>query len=167
MIPLAEVPPDSLGHLTVQAFDGDTGVYLSFKSQFYDFRHEPAPKRLYADSARRFFERMVRDRPADAYYHQMLGFANALLDRKAEAIREGEQAVALLPVAKDAKDGPAFLNLMAQIYAKLGEPDAAIDRVEKLLSIPSGESIPLLRIDPVWDPLRGNPRFQRLVAGKQ
>ena len=55
------------------------------------------------------------------------------------------------------------IETLAIIYASVGEQNAAIDQIEYLLSIPSGLSVPLLRIDPRWDPLRKNPRFQKLL----
>jgi tetratricopeptide (TPR) repeat protein len=166
LIVLADMPTDSLARLPLAAFAGDTGVYLNFKSQFHNFRHEVGPMRRLADSARTFYEQKSKAQPEDPFFHMLLGFVDAELGRKEEAIREGERAVALRPVTKDAQDGPIILNLVAQIYMMAGEPEKAIDRVQFLLSIPSGLSAPLLRVDPVWDPLRGNQRFERLVAGK-
>ncbi len=55
---------------------------------------------------------------------------------------------------------------LARIYTMVGEYDAAIDRLERLLAVPSNTAVPGLRIDPTWDPLRDHPRFQQLVAGK-
>ena len=80
-----------------------------------------------------------------------------------EAIKAGEKGVELLPVSKEAWAGTYRVMDLAQIYAMTGEYDAAIDQIEYLLSIPGELTIPLLRIDPKWDPLRDHPRFQKLV----
>jgi hypothetical protein len=75
--------------------------------------------------------------------------------------------VELLPVSKEAMAGLWRVEDLARIYVMVGEFDAAIDQLEYLLSIPSRLSIPLLKIDPAWDPLRGHPRFKKLIeAGK-
>ncbi len=94
----------------------------------------------------------------------------AYLGRKVEAIREAESAAALMPVQKDAIEGPRTLERVARIYAFLGEPDEAIDRIEYLLSIPSTLSVVNGQltssgdpIHPFWDPLRDHPRFQALL----
>ena len=70
----------------------------------------------------------------------------------------------MVPVSRDALVGPVLLEDLADIEAQVGEADAAIDRLAKLLQIPCNISTALLRIDPKWAPLRGHPRFQKLVA---
>jgi len=105
------------------------------------------------------------DRPDDADLHLALGFAYAGLLRKSEAVAESQHAVALMPVAKDALTGPDMLVHQAQLYMQVGQPDQAIALLRRVLSMPTGdiESSALLRIDPVWDPLRGNPAFKALL----
>jgi hypothetical protein len=68
-------------------------------------------------------------------------------------------------VAKDAEEGPYFQFELVRIYTLVGEPEKALDRLEPLLKIPSDLSPGWLKIDPTFDPLRKNPRFQKLVAG--
>ncbi len=76
-------------------------------------------------------------------------------------------SVELLPVSKEAMSGPYRVDDLARIYVMVGQFDAAIDQLEFLLSIPSRLSIPLLRLNPAWDPLREHPRFKKLIeAGK-
>jgi hypothetical protein len=94
------------------------------------------------------------------------GLALAYLGRKAEAVREGERAVSLQPVTKDAYQGPYNQHQLARIYLLVGEPEKALDALEPLLKIPYYLSPGWLRIDPTFDPLRTNPRFQRLAAGR-
>ena len=113
----------------------------------------------------RRFEEQLRAAPDDAQLHVFLGLALAYLGRKEEAIREGERGVALDPVAKDASDGPYIQHQLARIYMLVGEPEKALDQLEPLLKIPYFLSPGWLKIDPNFDPLRKNPRFQKLVAG--
>ena len=119
-------------------------------------------KKCYGE-ARSILETKITEQPEDARFHSSLGIAYAGLGRKEDAIREGELAVELLPVSKDAFDGPSRVEDLAKIYVMVGEFDAAIDQLDFLLSIPSNLSIPLLRLDPAWDPLRDHPRFIKLV----
>ena len=96
------------------------------------------------------------------------GRAYAGLGDAASAIAEGQKAMAMDPTSKDPLDGPEEEEAMAQIYALLGDPDHAIPILDRLLQIPSGAAITpaLLRIDPIWDPIRNDSRFQELTAEK-
>jgi len=95
-----------------------------------------------------------------------LALAYAGLGRKVDAIRLGRQGAELVPVSRDALAGPLMLFALAEIYVLAGEYEAALDQLEYLLSIPSVVSVALLRLDPLYAPLRGNPRFERLVASQ-
>jgi tetratricopeptide (TPR) repeat protein len=99
----------------------------------------------------------------DPVIHANLGITYAGLGLKEAAIREGKLATELLPVSKDAFDGPSYIERLAWIYVMVGEYDAALDQIEYLLSIPSELSVPYVRIYPRWDPLRNHPRFQKLL----
>ena len=107
----------------------------------------------------------IVERPDDADLHLALGFAYAGLGRKPEAVAEGERAVALMPVSKDALTGPDMLASQAQLYVRVGQPDQAIALIGRLLSISNGAplSSALLQLDPAWDPLRDDPRFKALL----
>jgi len=89
----------------------------------------------------------------------MLGVIDAALGRKEEALREGRRAVELAPIAKDSTDGPQVAFHLALIYAWTGERDLAIEQLEIVSKIPNGPTYGMLRLDPVWDSLRGDPRF--------
>ena len=115
-------------------------------------------------AARAEQEEAVRARPDDGAVVCLLGLIDAALGRKEEALREGRQAVELLPVAKNAVDGADILYVYAVICAQTGERDLAIEQLETLAKIPAGESYGELRLDPEWDPLRGDPRFEKIVA---
>jgi tetratricopeptide (TPR) repeat protein len=153
-----------LVRLTPSAFDGDRGTWGIVLAQTYALRGDQTRAQLYADSARIAVEQHLRATPQDAQQHAFLGLALAYLGRKAEAVREGERGVALSPVPKDAYGGPYIQHLLARIYLVVGEPEKALDQVEPLLKMPYFLSPGWLRIDPNFARLRGNPRFERLVA---
>jgi len=120
------------------------------------------------DSARVHYERVIRSDLLSAYiciYHANLGLAYAGLGRGEDAIRHGKEAVRLLPPTKDAVMGNDLGRNLAEIHLKCDEPDAAIDLLETLLRVSPIVTPELLRVDPVWDPLRKDPRFQALVEG--
>jgi serine/threonine-protein kinase len=121
--------------------------------------------RAYADSARLAYEEQLRATPQNDQLHLLHGVALAYLGRKAEAVAEGERGVALGPISRDAHGGAYNQHQFVRIYLLVGEPDKALDRLEPLLKIPYYLSPGWLRIDPTFAPLRGNPRFQRLVNG--
>ena len=161
---LDEPQRELLLRLTPSAFDDDRGVWGLCLAQAYALKGDSGNVRTYAEEARKAFEEQVGAAPADAQRRVCLGLALAYLGRKEEAIREGERGVALDPVSKNAENGPYYQHQLVRIYTLLGEPDKALDHLEPLLKIPSWISPGLLRIDPNFDPLRGNPRFQKLVA---
>jgi serine/threonine-protein kinase len=108
-------------------------------------------------------EEVLKTNPGDAQRRVFYGLALAYLGRKAEAIREGEHAVSLVPISRDGYSGPYYQQILARIYLLAGEPDKALDQLEPLLKIPYYLSPGWLRIDPTWDELRKNRRFQKLV----
>jgi hypothetical protein len=69
----------------------------------------------------------------------------------------------LLPESQDALDGPKVTDALAQIYAWTGELDEAFRLLDHLLAVPSGLTVPMLKLDPAWDPLRKDPRYQALL----
>ena len=114
-------------------------------------------------TARAEVERTVRERPDEGPPLCMLGLIDAGLGRKEEAIREGRRASALLPVTKDAINGAEIMQYLGLIYAWTGEKDLAINQLAATLQVPSLLSYGELRLHPFWDPLRGDPRFEKLV----
>ncbi len=147
------------------AFGGDTLAWGMSLAQAASLRGDGEKVRQYAQAARAAAEVQLAQAPEDATRHADLGLALAYLGRKAEAVQEGERAVALVPVSKDAYDGPYYQHQLARIYIRVGEPEKALDHLEPLLKIPYVLSPGWLKIDPDFDPLRKNPRFQKLVAG--
>jgi tetratricopeptide (TPR) repeat protein len=114
-------------------------------------------------SAVDMLQREIGARPHDYRLHSALGRAFAFLNRKQEAVRAGENAVELMPTSKDALVGPNLSVELAKIYTQIGEVDKALDLIDELLSIPCDLSVGLLRLDPAWDRLRDDPRFQALL----
>src|SRR5262249_36679623 len=115
------------------------------------------------EHARLVSEQLLREAPDDPARHAQQGLILAALDQKQEAIAEGKRAVELLPESQDAFDGPRATAALAQIYAGTGEPDEAFRLIDHLLGIPNGLTLPMLKLDPGWDPLRKDPRFQTLI----
>jgi serine/threonine-protein kinase len=149
------------------------------EDEIIDARGEYAPKSLYSglthlyagqaelaraafDSARVILEPAVADSLDDRRRHRSLGLAYAGLGMKEAAVREGQMAVDLMPISRDA-GATSYLRGLAQIHTMVGEYDAAIDLLHYLLSIPSWVSVQDLRLHPMWDPLRDHPRFQALL----
>jgi TolB-like protein/class 3 adenylate cyclase/Tfp pilus assembly protein PilF len=108
--------------------------------------------------------KLVADQPDYAEALCVLGMADAALGHNEDAIREGRRAVELLPVKKDSIIGAQLLQNLALIYAWTGEKDLAFKQLAVIVSIPTYLSYGELRLHPRWDPLRGDPRFDKIVA---
>jgi len=119
------------------------------------------------NAARTEQERVVRAQPDEWTQSPalcLLGLIDAALGRKQEALSEGRRAVELTPITKDAINGTDVSYFYAAICAQIGERDLAIEQLKTLAQIPAGASYGQLRLDPLWDPLRGDPRFEKIVA---
>ena len=113
--------------------------------------------------ARDYWEREISADPEYYFSAATLGIACAALGDRTAALREGERAVAL--TKGDAMDGPLQEVNLAQIYAQLGDADMALKELPRLLrTVASGVNVWMLKLDPIWDPIRGDPRFQKLLA---
>ena len=151
--------------LPPSAFDNDRAAWSIVRAEIYQLRGNPAEARAHADSARLAYEEQLRAAPRDAQRHVFRGLALAYLGRKSESIAEGERGVALWPISRDAYQGAYIQHQLVRIYLLVGEPEKALDRLEPLLNMPYYLSPGWLRIDPTFAPLKGNPRFERLVGG--
>jgi TolB-like protein/class 3 adenylate cyclase/Tfp pilus assembly protein PilF len=114
-------------------------------------------------SARAEMEKLVHEQPDYAEALCVLGMTDAATGRNEDALREGRRAVELVPVTKDAVTGAELLRNLAIIYAWTGEKDLALKQLEEVVRIPGPISYGQLRLHPWWDPLRDDPRFERLV----
>jgi TolB-like protein/Flp pilus assembly protein TadD len=102
--------------------------------------------------------------PDDVKTIMMLALIHVALGRKEDALREGRRAVGLLPTSKDAYDGPILATNLAAIYAQVGERDLALEQLATLVEVPNGPTLGTLRVEPEWDSLRGDARFEKMVA---
>lgn len=142
---------------------------FSFPKAWYEgliarARGDVAAARSAFTTAHSEVEKIVREQPDYGEAFCVLGMIDAGLGNKEAAVREGLRAIDLLPVAKDAINGALLIQYMAVIYAWTGEKDHALDQLEKAARIPSDVNYGQLRLHPYWDPLRGDPRFEKIVA---
>jgi len=125
---------------------------------------EPAARAAFA-SARKELEQTVRDQPRYAVALCAIGVVDAAMGNKQDAIREGQRAVELMPVSKNAIDGAILVQYLAVIYAWTGEKDRAIEQLAEAMKRPGSHvTYGDLRLNPLWDPLRGNPRFEAIIV---
>ena len=154
-----------------QQFRGETLTYpeigpcpkASVEGKLYQYQGEKEKALAAFDRARTVAERLLKEAPDDPGRHLQLGVVLAGLGLKEEAIREGTKARELLPESEDAFDGPQVTGILAEIYTSVGEYDQALRLLDHLLNIPNGITVPALKLDPVWDPLRKDPRYEALI----
>ena len=129
-----------------------------------------------AEQARTTLEQLLRDQPGNEFFTAALSQAYAAMGEKELALKAAQKAIALMPNTKDLQWGPAFEENLALIEATFGENGRAIETLTRLLQTPSDSlfypstapiTAALLRLDPIWDPLRADPAFQKLCEEKQ
>ena len=167
-----------------RAIDGSTAKELSYTGEgatprsFFEgcialAQGDVAGAQKYFEDAQPVFEGAVEEAPSSAIRHANLGWLYAFMGRKEDAIREGRRAVELKPESKDAVDGVIVNCYLALIYARVGEKDLAIPLIERLLKTPGAVdsvdysiTINDLKHRWEWDPIRGDPRFQKLLESR-
>ncbi len=127
-------------------------------------RGDQAAARKAFSTAREEAEKTVREQPDNGAALCALGMIDAALGNKKEAAPEGRRAVELLPVSKDSINGALLVQYLAVIYAWTGQKDLALEQLAIVTKLPGDLSYGQLRLDPLWDPLWGDPRFERMIA---
>jgi TolB-like protein/Flp pilus assembly protein TadD len=160
-------------HYGSQRIKGREQVALAFTQRLAG---DMAAAKATAEQARNTLEQLYRDQPDNAFVAAPLSQAYAAMGEKDLALKAAERAVMLLPPAKDPVPGPAFEQNLAYIQTIFGENSRAISALKQLLQTPYNNTFfmppmvvtpALLRLDPIWDPLRGDPAFQKLCKDKQ
>jgi TolB-like protein/Flp pilus assembly protein TadD len=127
---------------------------------------QDAAAKLECEQTRALLEARLAERPEDRNFLTALAWVYVCLGRNADALRVAQQAADSLPIEKDALAGPFSLGGLAQIEARTGQPKEAVRILRQLITAPAGQfvSIARLKIDPVWDPIRNDPGFQKLIS---
>ncbi|HCO96855.1 MAG TPA: hypothetical protein DIU00_23435 [Phycisphaerales bacterium] len=161
--------PEALARLPIKSPSRDDLNYpdaLRYAHVYGLMGDQKSEEKFFKD-LRSILESRLEERPNSCEFHLRLGITYAALGFKDKAIEEGIHGMKLTPTTKLSASHFNGTKDLATIYMMVGDYDTAIDKIEYLLTIPGELSIPLLRIDPVWDPLRDHPRFKELVeAGK-
>jgi len=167
---LAERDPsaakEALGFLGESPFNDDVVQFNHLFTQGLIARmaHDEAQARAAFTAARVDQEKIVDSQPDYGPALCVLGLIDAALGRKEEALREGRRAVELLPVEKDAINGPHMIEYFAMIAAWVGEKDLACEQLAIVVRRPSDFGYGELKLLPLWDPLRGQPCFEKILA---
>jgi tetratricopeptide (TPR) repeat protein len=164
------VLPDSLQRVLVTLrpshFDEDRSSWANVMMQTWWHLGERAKARAYADTAVAFNDEVLAALPDNAQRLAFKGLALAYLGRKPEAIALADRVLQVRPMEQDYTNGTYFAHVVARVYHLAGENDKALDLLERLLQVPYFLSAGWLRIDPTFAELKGNPRFDRLIAAQ-
>jgi tetratricopeptide (TPR) repeat protein len=159
-------------HFNSEIDKGINQVYLAIVQRLDG---DSAGAKITTRQARDTLEPLCKNQPDNALFAAVLSVANAALGEKDSALKEAERAIILLPSVKDRVQGPSFEENMALIQTTVGENNRAISTLTQLLQTPyhgwvyrrTPVTRALLRLDPIWDPLRADPAFQKLCEEKQ
>jgi len=153
----------------------DKGTKQNGLALIYRVAGDTAQAKAFAEQARNTLEPLSKDQPDNAFVAAALAVAYAILDEKSPALNEAQRAMTLVPSSKDRLSGPGFEENLALVEMIIGENSRAISTLTRLLQTPYGGWLynpapitpALLRLDPIWDPLRADPAFQKLCEEKQ
>jgi tetratricopeptide (TPR) repeat protein len=156
---LATIPPEG--------FEGYWGLvwprewYVGYTARIFD---RPETARSAFTAARVILEKQLRENPDNGLTWSFLGHVKAALGEKQEAIEAGQRACELWPLSREQRWGLRTLRYLAMIYAWVGEKDLALQQLSLYAGQPFFVDYGNLKLDPDWDPLRGDPRFEKIVA---
>jgi tetratricopeptide (TPR) repeat protein len=168
--------------LYLRNYDAADRVIAATPAKFFDYLGGGQPPESLADgqialargdkqkaravfaAARKKLDATWGDKPKDEEYLWQAAMFDAGLGRKEDAIREGLRAVELMPIAKNSLFGPRVVTNLAVVYAWTGERNRALEQLEIVARVPAGPTYGDLRFNPCWDSLRGDKRFDRIVA---
>ena len=156
-LPRTALPADSDGMMPHDA-------NLIFRGMLHHAKGETEIARPFFEQARQHFEQKIAATPDYAKLHASLSQVLAYLGDKPGAIAAAERAMQLLPASVDAFDGPMMTIMAAQTFALIGENDRSLALLDQLLTTPNGADVPSVRLDPMWDGLRDDPRFEQTLA---
>jgi TolB-like protein/Flp pilus assembly protein TadD len=151
------------------AGDAANAQALTVRAILHLMSRESEAAKTDAEKALPLLEARAKERPDDLFALTELAWVYIALGRNADALRLAKQAADSMPIEKDAQSGTYFQNGLAQIEAWAGRPEDAVKRLRHLLSIPAGQSVSIavLKLDPIWDPIRDRPDFQQLLSGTE
>jgi TolB-like protein/Tfp pilus assembly protein PilF len=153
----------------------DKGIKQNGLALMHRVAGDTAQAKAFAEQARNTLESLSKDQPDNAFIAAALAVAYAILDEKESALNEAQRAMTLVPSSKDRLSGPGFEENLALVEMIIGENSRAISTLTRLLQTPYGGWLynpapitpVLLKLDPIWDPLRADPAFQKLCEEKQ
>jgi serine/threonine-protein kinase len=137
----------------------------AYAGLIYELKGDPARAHAAYDSARILLEDALVKKPGDVRIPRSLAPVYAGLGRRDDAVRMARMAVDMMPVTRDAFDGPDYRTVLAAVYARNHQVDEAIAEIKALLAMPAGLHVYELRVDPRWDPIRNEPAFKSLLKG--
>jgi len=143
-------------------FDNDRGMWALKVGNTHRLMGNDAKARSYGEMSAAAYAEVAKKFPDDPQQQELLGRALALAGQRTDAMQYGERSLALRATALDAVNGPYYKYQVARIFIQSGKYDRAIDLIEQVLAVPGDVTPAWLRIDPIFAPLRGNPRFDRI-----